>query len=116
MVRVEMPNKGSTVEFYNGQNQFKVPFMMYDDFESILMPIQSPNPDPNESYTTKVNQHISSAWCVYSKFAHGNIKDPLTICRGKDCIEKFCNHIRQEAKRLHHMFPEKPMDPLTNRQ
>ena len=24
-VRVEMPNKGSTIEFYDGQNQFKVP-------------------------------------------------------------------------------------------
>ena len=38
-VRVEMPGKGSTVEFYDGQNQFKVPFMMYADFESILMQI-----------------------------------------------------------------------------
>ena len=27
-VRVEMPNKGLTIEFYDGQNQFKVPFMM----------------------------------------------------------------------------------------
>ena len=36
--------------------------------------------------------------------------------RGKDCIEKFCNYIRQEAHRLYHMFPEKPMDPLTKKQ
>ena len=35
-VRVEMPRKGSTVEFYDGQNQFRVPFMMYADFEAIL--------------------------------------------------------------------------------
>ena len=116
MVRVEMPNKGSTVEFYDGQNQFKVPFMMYADFELILMPIQGPNPDPNKPHTTKVNQHISSGWCVYSKFAYGNIDDPLKLYRGKDCIEKFCDHIKQEARRLYHMFPEKPMDPLTNRQ
>ena len=27
-VRVEMHRKGSTVEFYDGQNQFKVPFTM----------------------------------------------------------------------------------------
>ena len=62
-------SKGSTVEFYDGQNQFKVPFMMYADFESILMPIQGPNPDQGKAYTTKVNQHIPSGWCVYSKFA-----------------------------------------------
>ena len=40
-VRAGMPRKRSTVEFYDGQNQFKVPFMMYADFEVILEPIQS---------------------------------------------------------------------------
>ena len=59
-VRVEMPRKESTVEFYDGQSQFKVPFMMYADFEAILEPIQGPSPDPEEPYTTKVNQHILS--------------------------------------------------------
>ena len=38
-VRVEMPKQGSTVEFKDGQNQFKVPFIMYADFESILEPM-----------------------------------------------------------------------------
>ena len=47
-VRVEIPRKGSTVECYDGQNQFKVSFMMYADFESILEPIQERVPgDPN---------------------------------------------------------------------
>ena len=32
-VRVEMPYKGTTVEFCDGQSQFKVPFIMYMDFE-----------------------------------------------------------------------------------
>ena len=35
-VRVEMPKQGSTIEFKDGQNQFKVPFIMYTDFELIL--------------------------------------------------------------------------------
>ena len=35
-VRVEMPKQGSTVEFKDGQNQLRVPFIMYADFESIL--------------------------------------------------------------------------------
>ena len=43
-IRVEMPREGSTVEFCDGQNQFKVPFLMYADSELILEPIQSPNP------------------------------------------------------------------------
>ena len=118
-VRVEMPRKGLTVEFCDGQNQFRVPFIMYADFEVILEPIQGLRPGPEESYTTKINQHIPSGWCVYSKFAYGEVKDPLTIYRGKDCIEseiKFCDYIKEEAHRLYHMFPEKPMDPLTKKQ
>ena len=35
-VRVEMPRKGKTIEFCNGQNQFKVPFTMYYDLEALL--------------------------------------------------------------------------------
>ena len=51
-IRVKMPREGSTVEeFCDGQNQFKVPFIMYADFESILEPIGSPNPDSNQPYS-----------------------------------------------------------------
>ena len=92
---------------------------MYADFEVILEPIQGLRPGPEESYTTKINQHIPSGWCIYSKFAYGEVKDPLTIYRGKDCIEfeiKFCDYLKEEAHRLYHMFPEKPMDPLTKKQ
>ena len=93
-VRVEMPRKGSTVEFHNGQNQFRVLFTMYADFESILELIKDHEPDPSGPYTKRVNQHVPSGWCVYSKFSYGEVKDPLTIYRGKDCVEKFCDHIK----------------------
>ena len=56
-VRVKMPRVGSTVELKDGQNQFKVPFIMYADFESILEPVESPNRDPNRPYSQHVNQH-----------------------------------------------------------
>ena len=111
-----MPKKGSTVEFYDGQNQFKVPFMMYADFEAILNPIHGPSPDPSKPYTKEVNQHIPSGFCIYSKFAYGEVENPLELYRGEDCIDKFCQYIKGEAKGLYHMFPEKPMDPLTSKQ
>ena len=89
--------------------------MMYVNFEAILEPMQGSIPDPKGSYTKDINQHIPSGWCVYSKFADGKVENPLRLYRGKDCIEKFCNHIKEEAHRLYHMFPEKPMDPLTKK-
>ena len=111
-----MPKRGLKVEFYDGRNQFRVPFIMYADFELILMPIQGAASNPNTQYTMKSNKHIPSGWCVYSKFAYGNVKDPLRLYRGEDCIEKFCKHVKNEAYRLYHEFFEKPMDPLSNKQ
>ena len=70
-VRVEMPKQGSMVEFKDGQNQFKVPFIMYADFESILEPMDPVElGSPSQPYTNEVNQHTPSGWCVYSKFAY----------------------------------------------
>ena len=118
-VRVEMPNQGSTIEFKDGQNQFKVPFIMYADFELILEPmgpVKLGSPNPNQPYTNEVNQHTPSGWCVYSKFAYGDIDNPLRLYRGKDCIKTFCNYIKREVHRLYHMFPELSMDPLTKKQ
>ena len=115
-VNVEMPKKGSTVEFYDGHNQFTVPFIMYTDFESLLIPIEMSKYDPNQPYSQNVNQHIPSGYCVYSKFAYGDVQDPLAIYRGEDCVERFCDYIKQEAYQLCHMFPEKPMDPLNKKQ
>ena len=44
-----MPNeKGKWLKFHDRQYQFKVPFMLYADFESILKPV-------DERYRDKMN-------------------------------------------------------------
>ena len=112
-------NRVQPLNFKDGQNQFRVPFIMYADFESILElmdPVEAGSPDPSQPYTNEVNKHTPSCWCVYSKFAYGDVDNPLRTYRGKDCIETFCNYIKGEARRLYHMFPELPMGPLTKKQ
>ena len=113
-VKVEMPHKKPIVEFCDRQYQFKVPFMMYADFESLSEPIQGFSKDPSGPWTTVTNNHIPSGWCVYSEFAYGKVQNPLTRYRGKDCVKKFCDHIIGEARRLYRAFPEHPMKPLTS--
>ena len=111
-----MPSKRVTVEFKDGQKQIRVPFLMHADFESILEPIQGPNPLSTGPYTNEINQHTPSGWCAYSKFTYGAVDNLLRLYRGPDCIETFCNCIKGEVHRLYHMFPELPMAPLTKRQ
>ena len=94
-----MPKQGSTIEFKDGQNQFKVPFIMYADFESILEPmdpVEPGSPNPNQPYTNEVNQHTPSGWCVYGKFAYGDVDNPLRLYRGKDCIETFVITLKEK--------------------
>ena len=75
-----MPEEGSPVKFQDGKkNQFKVPFIMYADFEAILEPIESPKPNPEESYTKVISQHIASDFCVNSKFTYGEVENKLKL-------------------------------------
>ena len=51
-------------------------------------------------YAEKLITHVPSGWCVHSTFAYENVLDPLKMYRGKDCVEKFIEHIKDEVKRL----------------
>ena len=115
-VCIEMPHKKPIIQYSDGQFQFKVPFIMYADFESILEPIQGPGNDPRISSVRGVNVHTPSGWGIRSEFAYGEVKNPLKLYRGKDCVSTFCKHIITEAHHLYNSFPEKPMEPLTKTQ
>ena len=115
-VGIEMPDKNPIVRYSNGQHQFKVPFIMYADFESILEPIQGAKNNPNISSTRGINSHKPLGWCLHTKFAYGKVNNPTTQYRGADCVERFCEKIISEAKRLYSSFLEVPMLPLTKSQ
>ena len=121
-----MPHKKPVEEYSDGQFQFKVWFIMYADFESMLEWIQGPGdngptgpgalPHSWILATRDINIHVLSGWCVRSEFAYGEVKDPLKLYRGKDCVKKFCNHVIEEACCLYSSFSEKSMEPLTPKQ
>ena len=70
-VKVKMPTgKKKWLKFHDGQYQFKVPFMLYADFESILKPVDERYREKMNTmraeikgkapYTEKLNTHIPS--------------------------------------------------------
>ena len=59
-VNIKMPEKDPIATYSNGQHKFKVPFIMYADFESILEPIQGVKNDLSISSTRGVNSHKPS--------------------------------------------------------
>ena len=67
----EMPKQGSTIEFKDGQNQFRVPFIMYADFESILElmdPVEPGSPNSSQPYTNEFNQQTLPRFLVRNHF------------------------------------------------
>ena len=112
------------LKFHDGQYQFKVPFMMYADFESILKPVDERYKEKMNTmkagrkgkapYTEKINTHVPSEWCLHSTFTYGDVPNPLKMYRGKDCDEKFVEYIEVEVKWLHTTFPQQPMTRLTD--
>ena len=88
-VRVEMPIKDPIVKHTDGQYQFKVPFVIYADFESILVAVSSAPNDPIKSSTRGINIHEPSGWCMNSKFAYELGIDRFQQYWGKDCVSTF---------------------------
>ena len=105
--------KEKWLKFHDGQYQFKVPFMLYADFES--KPVDERCRDKMNTmkterkgkapYTEKINTHVPSGWCVHSTFAYRDVPDLLRMYRGKDCVEKFVEDIEEKVKRLYEIFP-----------
>ena len=114
-VRVEMPIKDPIVKYTDGQYQFKVPFVIYADFESILVPVSSAPNDPDKSSTRGINVHKPSGWCMNGN-SYGSGIDRFQQYRGKDCVGTFCERIIEEARKLYKSAPQKPMDELTKKQ
>ena len=111
-VKVKMPvEKDKWLKYHDGQMQFRVPFAIYADFESLLVP--SVKDDQMETQTKKLNKHVPCGWCTYSKFAYGEVPDPLEVYRGEDCVKRFVDHLEDEVKRLYNTFPQQPMTELT---
>ena len=61
-----MPTKNPIVKYTDGQYQFKVPFVIYADFESLLVPVSgAPNNPEMSSEYNKRNKRTSAFWMVY---------------------------------------------------
>ena len=57
-----MPKKDEYVKFKYFERKIKSPFMLYAEFESILVPEDNRKKNSNESYTNKYQKH---AFCSY---------------------------------------------------
>ena len=93
-----MPKKGKYVKFKNYQRKIKSPFIIYANFEIILVAEDNWKQNPEESYTNKYQKHIACSYgyklvCVDDKFSK-----PFKKYLGKDAVDNFMNNVIEEYK------------------
>ena len=54
-----MPNKGEYIKCKNFRRKVKSPFMIYEDFENLLVPEDNGKQNPNQPYTKETQKHVA---------------------------------------------------------
>ena len=52
------------------------------------------------SFTEKKTKHTPSVYSLFTNCSFDAAKNKLDCYRGKDCIEKFCKDLREQAMRI----------------
>ena len=89
-----------------------MPYIIYADIESLIKKIDGCANNAKNSSTTKIGEHIHCGYSMSAIWAFDHIENKHTLYRGKDCMKKFCESLREHAKNIID-FEKKKMLPLT---
>ena len=110
---VKMPDKNKKLLKYNpGEKWTKVPFIIYKDLECLLQKIDTCQNNPEESYKEKKAKHKLSGYWRVTCCSFDKSKTEWNYYRGKDCIERFCKDLRDQAMKVID-YEKKKIIPLT---
>ena len=110
---IEMPSPSNNIIKYNsGEKSLELPFIIYTDLECLLKKIEICNNNPDLSSTTKINQHISSGYSIYTNRSFDKSNNKLSYYRGEDCMKRFYKDLKDHATKIID-FKKKTMIPLT---
>ena len=100
-VKIELPKKGTMLEFKNYHRMEKVPFIVYADFECFIKSIQSCDPDDEKSYTKQYQKHEPSSFCYYIKCFDDEVNEPkLVSYTGEEAAQKFVEMLERDIREI----------------
>ena len=96
---VEMPEEDNKILKYNhGEKSMKYPFSIYVDLKCLLEKINTHN-NFKKSSTAK-NYNTSSGYSMFKQFSFDATKNKPDCYRGKDCVERFCEGLKEHATKI----------------
>lgn len=96
-VMTQLPRKGSVIEFKNYDRKQNVPFVIYADFETMLVPVQGCEADPGIASTADRQVHVPIAFAYYIVCSFDPSRNRLVSYRGTDCVDKFVKSIYHDV-------------------
>ena len=82
------------------QKSDTAPFIIYADLECIIEKIDGCENNPENSSTTKVSKHVPSGFSMSTISSYRSIENKHNVYRGKDCMKKFCEFLREHAMKI----------------
>ena len=112
-IKINMPPPDTYIKFKNFLYSERAPFAIYADFESIVKPLDTCEPDPNKSYTKKYQKHEPVSFVYYIKsFDESVYKSKLRSYikeneEDPDTIDVFINWLEEDVKIISELGNEK---------
>ena len=111
---IEMPTRdNNTLKYNHGEKSLKVPWVIYADFECLLIKKQLCQNNPEESYTEKKSTHESCGYSIDLVSSFDSKQDKHSFYTGRDHNKKFCEDLKKHVIKVIN-FKEKNMIPLTD--
>ena len=112
-IKINMPSPDSFIKFKNFLYSERAPFAIYADFESLLKPLDTCEPNPNKSYTLKYQKHEPVSFVYYIKSFNENVYKSTLRSYVKsreedpDAIDVFINWLEDDVKIISELGNEK---------
>ena len=105
-VKINMPPEGTYTYFKHFAKSEKAPFTIYADFESLIKPLQSCEPNPNRSYTNKHQIHKPISFTYYIKSFNESVYESKKESyiqekeEGLDAMLEFIKRLEKDVKKI----------------
>ena len=87
------------LEFNQYQKSDKALFIIYA-YDCMIEKIYGCKNNPEIPFTTKVSEHIPSGFSMSTISSFRSIENKHDLYRGKYCIKKFCESLREHALQI----------------
>ena len=108
-----MPSEGTKILQFNQYCESdKAPFIFYAKLEYLIVKIDGRKSILEKSSRTKLSEHIFSDFSISTISSFKGIENKHDVYRGKDCMKKNCESLREHAIKIIN-FKNKKMKLLT---